>query len=255
MLMVSKSCVILAFCLPLAGVLDGCGPDYTPPIPAGPAPGPEGYYAGVMVSDVDGSEADVVALVSDSGEVRIIDALDGIQFLAAVPLEGGDLSTSALGFAGPSASFRDTTSLCHGSLAGTLYPAAEFFGNYDCGGDRGSFDLLYDDNISFNPPVTAQLAGALVGSTGGVTVLTLIVDPDGSYSGSDTAGCTYSGSFVAGDSVVDIYTVTLQQACGATMSFLSGLAMPAPAPDSGAPALYIGVSDSSRSLAGLLEFQ
>lgn len=239
------------------GSLSACGYDgsYAGDGSLPPPPGPAGYYAGELVSPVTGADQEVVALVDDGGNMRIIDARSGTQYLVTLPVDGGDLKVGETGYSGPTIRFPDNSRVCFGSLEGTLYPGAEFFGDYRCGGDQGSLDLIYDDGVSFNPPDPALLTGALQTFITPITILVLIVDPDGTYTGSDTDGCNYTGSFAAGDPIINIYTMRLTQTCGSTTLTLSGLATPVTDPKSGRQALYYGVSGSSHSLAGRMDFQ
>jgi hypothetical protein len=220
-----------------------------------PPPGSAGYYAGELVSPVTGTGDEVVALVDDDGNARIIDALSGTQYLVTLPADGGDLNARVTGYAGPMVRFPDKSHICHGSLDGTLYAATELFGNYSCGGDQGTLDLVYDDDVSFNPPDPTLLTGALQTFITPVTILALIVAPDGSYTGTDTAGCSYSGSFAPADAIIDIYAMNLTQICPSTTLTLTGLATPVTDPKSGLQSLYYGVSDGSHSLAGRMDFQ
>jgi hypothetical protein len=84
-------------------------------------------------------------------------------------------------------------------------------------------------------------------------IVVLIIAPDGSYTGSDTAGCLYAGGFTAADPIIDLYTMELEQDCGGSKLRLSGTATLGV--DRGSPALYYGVSDAGHSLAGILVFQ
>lgn len=239
------------------GGLGACGYDgtYADGGSLPPPPGPAGYYTGELVSPATGVDREVVALVDDAGEARIIDSLSGTQYLVALPIDGGDFSVDETGYSGPAVRFPDGSNVCRGSLEGTLFAGAELSGNYSCGGDQGSLDLVYDGGVSFNPPDPALLTGALQTSITPVVILVLIVAPDGTYTGSDTAGCSYSGNFAAGDSIINIYTMSLAQTCGSTTLMLSGLATPVTDSNSGRQSLYYGVSSDNHSLAGRMDFQ
>jgi len=240
----------------LSGSLGACGNggSYTGSGSLPPPPGPAGYYAGELVSPVTGTDTEVVALVADDGETRVIDPLSGTQYVAALPVAGGNLHVDETGYSGPSVRFPDKSRVCQGSLDGTLYAGVELFVNYSCGGDQGSLDLVYDDGVSFNPPDPALLTGVLQVSLTPEDILVLMVAPAGSFTGSDTAGCSYSGSFAAGDPIIDIYTMSLTQTCGTTTLTLAGLAALVTDASSGQQSLYYGVSDGSHSLAGLMSF-
>jgi len=238
-----------------AFLLAGCGgSDHPDDILNPPQPGPAGYYAGTLV-DHTGIGVNVVALVTDDGDVRIIDTLLGRQFLSTLPASNSDWQAPLKGYAGPLADFPDGTRACTGRVDASAFAAAELLGDYSCGGDSGSFDLVYDDAVSFNPPDVAELTGVVQGLILPHDFLLLIIAPDGSYSGSDTAGCAYIGGFTAADPIINLYTLQLTQTCGSSVLRLSGTAVLGVDHPGGGPALYYGVSDTKHSLAGVLVFQ
>jgi len=233
----------------------GCGgSDYPADVPNPPQPGPAGYYAGTLV-DSSGIGVDAVALVTEDGKVRIVDTVLDSQFLSTLPASGSDWQASFKGYAGPLEDFPDGTRVCSGRVDAAAFAAAELLGDYTCGGDSGSFDLVYNDDISFNPPDVAELTGEAQGLILPHDFLLFIIAPDGTYSGSDTAGCIYTGSFTAADPIIDLYAMRLIQTCGTTVLKLSGTAVLGVDPQGGGPALYYGVSDTKHSLAGVLFFQ
>lgn len=245
--LVLLACLVLASC--------GGSGGYSSDTPDVPDPGPQGYYAGRIASDTDGFGVPAVALVDGSGQVRIVDTVLGRQFIATLPATRTDWTSRVKGYAGPLLPLTGGRATCTGMLHGAGYDAAELFGGFSCGSDHYSFDLVYDDQISFQPPDVVELTGAVEGTLLPSTEVVLMIAPDGSVSGSDTAGCTYSGALAAADDIVDVYDFSLEQLCAGSDLHLAGLAIPGTDPKTGAPALYYGVSDSGHSLAGLLVFQ
>ena len=238
-----------------AFLLAGCGgSDYPSAVPNPPQPGPAGFYSGLL-TDASGIGVDAVALVTDDGKVRIVDTVLDRQFLATLPASGSDWRAPLKAYAGPLEDFPDGKPVCTGRVDATAFAAAELLGNYACGGDSGSFDLVYDDGVSFNPPDVAELTGEVQGLILPHDFMIFIIAPDGTYSGSDTTGCTYSGSFTAADPIIDLYAMRLIQTCGASVLKLSGTAVLGVDRQGGGPALYYGVSDTRHSLAGVLVFQ
>jgi hypothetical protein len=220
-----------------------------------PDPGPQGFYAGSLVSETSGASVAAYALVADDGSLRIIEPALGRQFTAPFPASGDDWHATLAGYSGPAADFPDGSARCMGMVNGSAFAAAELIGSYACGGDHGRFDLSYDDAVSFDPQDVGLLTGVAEDDAVSGDVLVLDIAPDGSFSGSDSAGCGFSGRFTVADPVVDIYSMRLRRDCAGRVADLDGLATLATDPLSGAPALYYGVSDPWDSLAGLLVFQ
>ncbi|MGE5625822.1 MAG: hypothetical protein ACM3ZT_09775 [Bacillota bacterium] len=243
----------LVSCLPLLAACGGTDVGSTGPLPF--APGPAGYYAGEVISPVTGLDDSAVALVSGDGETRIVDVVSGSQYLVSLPSAGGHFDASLTGFAGPTIRFPNTSPLCHGSVSGDFEPAAEFFGDYACGGDHGTLNLAFDDGVSFNPPDVAELTGEWQTFIAPTVVLAIIVAPDGGFTGSDTDGCAYRGTLAAADPIINLYAMTLVQTCGSTALALTGLATQTSAPHTGQFELYYGVSNGAHSLAGLMLLQ
>ena len=235
-------------------VLSGCGGDTAPADDSSASdPGPQGYYAGFLISDVTGWSWPVAALVTDDGEVRIVGMLDGRQFLAAWSATDAGWQSGLTGFAGPVADFPDHTPHCRGSIQGGAFAEVELVGAYSCGGDHGSFDLIFDDTVSFDPPDVGELAGVAEqdSATGNITLLSIA--PDGSFTGSDTQGCSYSGRFRAADPIINLYDMQLHLSCGGQASELTGTASLVQTDTTAS--LHYGASDASHSRAGVLLFQ
>ena len=214
-----------------------------------------GFYTGTRVSAVSGTAVDVVALASESGELRIVDTASHSQFVAALSFSTDTLQDSLTGFAAPGAAFPDNSAVCNGTASGTIQPGMSITGSYTCGGDHGTFSLLYDVNASLQSPARRfPLIGAR-GDIGPGDSLFLATQSDGSIAGSDSAGCSYAGQLSVIDPLIDVYAVTAGQTCGKQVTVLTGLATFGFIPNSATQALYIGLSGSSTSVAAALPYQ
>ncbi|HEX7964869.1 MAG TPA: hypothetical protein VF651_04040 [Gammaproteobacteria bacterium] len=233
----------------LLAALAGCGsPDYA----AGDVtvqPSPAGYYSGELVYGAHTGQA--VALVSKTGEVRIVETATGRELIADLPDSSSGWQTSLEGYAALGGALPGGASHCQGALDGDAVAAANLFAEYSCGSLEGFFSLDYDDAVSFDPPDVAKLTGIMQGSLPGHGILLLTVDFDGSYSGTDTDGCSYEGTFTAADPIINLYEMQLTRRCGGATLQLAGLA----SLDTVHGRLYFGVSDMDDSLAGVLVYQ
>ncbi len=242
---------ILAAC---AGLLCACNSSDISIPTGGPEPGPAGYYAGSMTSEVSGVTKEAVLLITGDGALRIVDKGYDSQFTATLPGGAEDLHLPLRGYVGLHADLPGPVTRCSGTLDATLIAAAELDGSYSCGSDRGTLSFVFDDAVSFDAPLPTTLTGALQGEPRPTDILQLTVAPDGNYTGSDTFGCSYRGSFSAPDPIVNVYAMSLRMDCGAGARTLTGLATPLDPGQSGS-ALYYGVSHGSDALSGTLVFQ
>ena len=248
----SGSVFALAAC---TGLLCACNSDdISLPAGGGPAPGPAGYYTGSMTSEVSGVTKAAGLLVTDDGTLRIVDQGYDTQFTASLPDGAEDLHLPLRGYVGLHATLPGPVSRCSGTLDATLVAAAELDGSYSCGSDHGTLSFVFDDAVSFDAPLPASLTGLLQGEPRPTDILVLTVAPDGSYSGSDTFGCSYSGAFSAPDPVINVYAMSMRVDCGAGARTLTGLATPLDPGRTGSM-LFYGVSHGSDALSGTLVFQ
>lgn len=222
---------------------------------AGDKSNPAGYYTGTRVSRISGSATDVVALASDSGELHIFDTAGHAQFVAELDFTDGSLKPQFTGYSAPGTPFPDGSTVCDGGVRGTFQAGATVTASYSCGGDRGSVSLLYDVNDSLQTPSDRFPVVGARGTIRSGAVLFLAVDRDGGVTGSDSAGCSYTGQLAVIDPFIDVDGLTLDQSCGSQTLSFNGLASFGFLPDTATQALYLGVVDGSHSIAGALPYQ
>lgn len=216
---------------------------------------PAGYYTGTRLSLVSGAAIDVVALVSDSGEFHIIDPIGDAQFVASLSFANNGLNPQLTGYAAPGTAFPDSTTVCSGNVSGSVQPGATITGSYSCGGDHGTFSLLYDVGTSLQAPSDRF---PVIGARGDIRpgdVLFIAVQRDGSITGSDSLGCNYTGQMAVVDPFINVYSMTANQTCGSQTLVLSGLSTFGFVQNTSTQAVYLGLSDGTHSIAGLLLFQ
>jgi len=216
---------------------------------------PSGFYTGTRVSAVSGVAVDVVALVSASGEFRIVDPASHSQFVAALSFADDTLQDPLTGYAAPGTVFPDKSTVCNGTVSGAVQPGSTIRGSYACGGDHGTFSLLYDASTSLQSP-----AGRfpVIGVLGGIRpgdVLFLALRSDGAIAGSDSDGCTYAGQMSVIDPLINVYAVTSGQTCGKQIHVFTGLATFGFIRNTADQALYLALSGSATSIAAALPYQ
>jgi len=216
---------------------------------------PAGFYTGTLLSSTSGKASAMVALASDTGELRIMDPAIGLQFVASMQFADDSLDHPLTAFAAPGTTFPDGSQVCHGTVSGVIEPGATITGSYSCGGDHGTFSLLYDVEDSLQEPGRRFPEIGALGTLRPGEVLFISVGSDGSITGSDSAGCSYAGQLQVVDPLIDIYRMALDQTCGGQTLALMGLATFGFVPDTATQAIYVGLSDGTHSIAGTLLIQ
>jgi hypothetical protein len=240
--------------LAISGLVCACGyGSDTGYVPSGD--NPAGFYSGTLVSAASGSAEDVVALASDAGELDLFDPKTHMHYVAGLSFADDGLKRPLIAYAAPGTAFPDASSVCQGSVSGKLKPGVTLTGSYSCGGDHGTFSLLYDVYASLQAPSERfPLVGAR-GDIGAGDLMFLSTDRDGNLTGSDTAGCSYEGQMTVIDPFINVFGVTLDQTCGSQTLALAGLASFGFIQDSSTQALYLAVSDGMHSISGALQFE
>src|ERR1051325_9874316 len=109
---------------------------------------------------------------------------------------------------------------------GAVSPHNFLAGLYAVNGETGTFYAQYDAGIYERPSSLAAIAGAWnIRNLQGSVVGSLRIAVDGTFSGSDAAGCSYSGAVNIIDSRYNAYRVNLNVgSCGVSSGAYEGLA-------------------------------
>lgn len=140
---------------------------------------------------------------------------------------------------------------------GTIVPRVKISTEYTWGNEVGSFWLNYSE-LNQGVPGMDKLEGIWsvtyadldLGGIPTVFVVTITVYADGTAFGSDTSGCTYSGTFTIPNPQYNMYGLLLElTSCGSRDGDYEGLAYigPAPLPELSWRTLYFGTSSNERS--------
>lgn len=110
--------------------------------------------------------------------------------------------------------------LYNSALSATFVEGQSISGTATGGGGTATFNLSLDPIYNRTP--NANLAGTYSVTTGSYT-FTVTTDNSGSFTGSDTDGCTYSGTQAAYDSTHNLYRLVVTIAnCGVDNGTYSG---------------------------------
>jgi hypothetical protein len=178
---------------------------------------PGGLYFGDLTGG-DGVAHDAYAIVDEAGYGRMIDDSNGDYYRLSLANNGLSLSGTwerydVAGSAPPSGNFGGE--LTDAGLNATLS---------DGGATAATLDLLFDYSY-LNGSGLPQLAGnwSYAAADNSYRV-SFGIGADGGFSGSDSDGCAYSGSFTLFDTRYDAYHVSYTRTCVGAMASFAGLA-------------------------------
>ncbi len=176
----------------------------------------DGYYEGTVSSPGNPLASPAVAIIADNGD-GAISAQDGTYYRMTVRLSGANVTGTFYSIMQPPTSpavtgtitaFATQTGL-NGTLAEPAVAAQTLSLN---------FDTVYNMSSSL-----ATLAGNWSYTANGFSLTTTIL-PDGTFSGTDSNNCTYTGAFDLIDPNFNAYGETYTRSCSGTMVTFTGLA-------------------------------
>lgn len=199
------------------GSYGSCGPLF---------PGPDGIYEGSSTGPSSPQGTPVVAIVAENGQGRIAGA-DGSYYRLNVGTSGNSLNGAysnytQAGSAQPAALSSGGSQGTSGTIGGVITSNGLNMTLNDATNAPQSLTLTFDATYNRSSSL-AGLAGNWTATANGVT-LTATVQPDGSFSASDSNNCTYQGSFSLIDPTFDVYAETHVRSCAGVAATFTGLA-------------------------------
>ncbi len=187
------------------GSYGSCGP--------GPLfPGPDGIYEGSAGSQMSPQSTPVVAIIAENGQGRAAAADGSSYYRLNVGTSGNNVN------GGYSAEAQGTS----GTVGGVITQTGLNMTLTDTTNAQQSLTLTFDTVYNRSSSL-ASLAGNWTATANGVT-LTATVQPDGSFTASDSNSCTYQGNFSLIDPTFDVYAETHVRSCSGVAVTFTGLA-------------------------------
>lgn len=192
-----------------------------------------GFWAGTITSTTINGTFQLSGVVTESGELQFVSSDGGAVYSGTVQVTGDQVTGTleAVNFVG----LMPPAALPAGSITidGTVTSQGVITGTYTGANDSGSFDVTYDpayERVSNLGKLASDWTsiGNLQfksGIGGENDVLAIMVADDGAFSGGDTSGCTYTGSFAIIDTAFNAYDAQLDITdCGGLNGSYTGLA-------------------------------
>jgi len=182
---------------------------------------PGGVYVGTV--SIAGNSYSVLGIIDESGLASLVEETGTTPTSIVAPYSpiatapDGSFSASGAVYGINGALFEDGSSMESTTVAGVVVPRSSIKGTTtDAAGNVGSFTLDYQASAYQSPSSLSMIEGDYTSSysSGGTTVnMTLSISSSGSISGSDTAGCTYSGYVSVPNPSYNAYNTFLINSC------------------------------------------
>jgi hypothetical protein len=216
----------LGFAL-LNAACNGSGSDpansATPPAPVNQLPG--GLWYGTITSDTAMGAEDVIAMVSEDGEFRII-TISLLQMSGILTVSGASATGDGRAFASPGGTWPDGSTVGDVEIAATVDERDTMSGAYSTStNESGTFDLLYDPLYERDSSLGLLTGMWTAYDDFGNPDVTFSVQGGGSFDGQNALGCTSAGQFSIIDARFDLYAVQSTVSGCAIAGDYSGLAV------------------------------
>lgn len=247
-----KSLVAAASALLLAACSDGLGGSSGTPTPN---TDPGGYYEGTLDNSFTGSTDTLVGLIDDNGKGVFIDETNfAVLRITRLVVSGNDIAGDLQAYAAPGSQFPNGSSVDAGTFVGSVAEHSSASGSATLdGGAADAFSLTYESSLYQLGASFTTIAGSYnfqAQTTAGTDSGTFTVDSNGTFSGSDTLGCTISGLAIIPNAAYNAYELSGSTVCPATTIDFTGLATYAPA-SGGTPAQLTLEYDNGSSFAAV----
>ncbi|HEY6923820.1 MAG TPA: hypothetical protein VI653_10150, partial [Steroidobacteraceae bacterium] len=188
-------------------------------------------YEGSSASSASPQSTPVVAIIAENGQGRIASA-DGTYYRLNVGTSGNNMNGAYSDFtqggstqtaAAPGSGAQGAS----GTVGGMITSSGLNMTLTNTTSAPQSLTLAFD-TVYNRPSSLASLAGSWTATANGVT-MTATVQPDGSFTASDSNNCTYLGNFSLIDPTFDVYAETHVRSCNGAAITFTGLAALLPA--------------------------
>ena len=206
-----------------------------------------GIWTGTITSDLDMLAVPISAIVAETGESVFFVDDQADQLAGPIQVSGNFLDSTVNAYAAEGEIFPNGTSFGSVLLRGLVETAVSIDLSYDGVGDTGQIILAYDSSYEDGSALTTVEADWRFDDGAGDT-LDISIDAAGNITGSDSDGCTYTGTIALIDPAGNAYDVDVTLSGCAAAGDYSGLASVL---DDAAPAdtLVVGVSSITLQAA------
>jgi hypothetical protein len=180
----------------------------------------DGYYEGTLTGQAGSSPIPVIAIIADNGD-GAISAQDGSYYRLNLKLAGVNVAGTFYGFPAPAGASSGASEIS-GSMSGVATPTGLNGSVSENAGAAQTLNLNFDTVYNMSSALT-MLAGTWSYTANGFSI-TATIRQDGTFSGTDSNNCSYTGAFDLIDPNFNAYSETYTRSCNGAQVTFTGLA-------------------------------
>jgi hypothetical protein len=227
-MIISKNVLILGAVLALTACGGGSGSSQgttvVPPPP--PDQAAAGLWYGTLTFDAAMGSEDVIAIVSEDGQFRMISADTLVQMSGTVAVDSSSLTGTGVAFASPGGTWPDGSSAADMTLTATVVERDTISGAWSSTAmESGTFEWFYDPLYERDSSLSLLEGMWTAYDELGNPDVTFTIQNSGSFDGQNGQGCVSIGQFTIIDAAFNVYQVqSTVSGCGIAGDY-SGLAV------------------------------
>lgn len=205
-----KSLMIPGIVLALAACGGGGSgaPQGTVTVPPPPDQVASGLWFGTLTFDSAMSSEDVIGIVSEDGQFRMISADTLVQMSGNVSVDGSSLSGTGKAFASPGGIWPDGSSVADLSMTATVTQHDSISGAWSTTAmESGTFEWVYDPLYERDSSLSLLEGMWTAYDDLGNMDVTFTIQDSGSFDGQNAQGCVSAGQFTIIDAAYNVYEV------------------------------------------------
>lgn len=231
-------------------VLSACGGGGDAPAPPVVNASPGGIWEGVVDSSAT-APINVSGVIAENGDgIFIEDNLQAIYALTATVSGGSNLTAPYTGYAAQGFVFPNGLTKTTGTITATIQGRQSIVGTYSGQSETGTVNVVFDGATYNRDSSLALMVGTWRTVLDGVQI-TIAIQGNGSYTGTSTDGCSYSGSVFIINPQFNAYGVDNVATCPSFTTVTSGLAVHFPATSTQNASFIVGLRDADTAFAGV----
>lgn len=182
-----------------------------------------GIWGGTFTSNVEGKTYNILGVIAENGEARFLSD-EGAQFSGNVSVSGSTLTSTVTAFAPPGYVFVNGSTYGTVRFTGTVKTKNSLTGTYSGVGDTGTFTLTYDVTYERGSSLSS-VSGNWSNSDPSGYSQNVTVNANGTFTGNNSSGCTFSGNVTIINPSYDAYRLDNVRigSCGAFNGTYTGL--------------------------------
>lgn len=196
---------------------------------------PAGIYSGTVQNSTSGTTDTLIGVIDANHQAVFVDQTNPAIFrFTSLSVSGNSFTGTFNAYAGSGQVFPNGQVMDSGTANGTFVPQSSLSATTTVGGNSllSTIAVQYQASLYEIPASFTTVMGTYsysITTSSGIDTSTIAIASNGTFSGSDTFGCTYSGSLTIPDTTRNAYEINGSTTCGGAASAFTGLGTYVPA--------------------------